>query len=699
MKKILLFLLTVCALTVTAQTKYSPSAQLLLKDQSSIKHAKCVGEERYIHTTLQVSDASVLEQHGIIVGTQVGDLTTALVPVSKFAQLGNIPEVSYIEAGRTAHLLLDVALPAIGYDQILTSNYTPEPYLGKGVIVGVVDLGFQWDHPAFRNADGSTRVLAAWNQNDNTGTPPEAYSYGSLYDTNEEVLNGLTQAFETHATHVTGIAAGSAIEGIPYGGVAREASLILVEAEHSGGSSMTSEGIIDGINFIFEYAEKLGMPCVINLSLGDLFGPHDGTSSFDQMCDSLQGPGRLIVGAAGNSGRDHYHLGYDFNEENTEFRAGFTKGIPYIDAWSEEPVQFDLELYHGYSDTIIDATGWLPIDSIYETTVTFFDREITVSVTSERNPYNNKYNTYIEMSGVRNIGNSYFAIKAKGESGHLDMWCNAPTIEFSSRKKSDWLEGDTNMTLNELGGTGKRITSVGSYTTDDSKLCIKGNNYSTGYELNAVSPFSSTGHTADGRIKPDIIAPGSLITSAYNKFLIGGMFNTTTDEIVLDNDTIYYGLSSGTSMAAPIVTGTYAIWLQAKPDMTPEEAKEILTLTAIQDEYTTDTAKAGHGKINPYAGLIHIFDKSNISSPALDGNVQLYPTIGDGNFTIYYTESEYPTQLRIYNATGMLIGTYNMDEQPANASLKMTIPNGYKGIHYIQVTTNKGQYTHKYVSR
>ena len=173
MRKFFLLLFAFCAIGAMAQGKYSPSAQLLLKEQSSMQQAKSNEAERYIHTTLQVSDVDVLEQHGIAVCTQVGELTTALVPVSVFAQLGDIPEVSYIDAGQTSRTLLNVALPAIGYDKILTSNYTPEPYLGKGVIVGVVDLGFQWDHAAFRNPDGSTRILAAWNQNDKSGTAPE----------------------------------------------------------------------------------------------------------------------------------------------------------------------------------------------------------------------------------------------------------------------------------------------------------------------------------------------------------------------------------------------------------------------------------------------------------------------------------------------------------------------------------------------
>ena len=706
MKKFISLLLITCAIITQAQVRYSPSAQqLLLNHNAGIQHAKDNGKEHYIHTTLQVSDIDALEQYGIIVGSQVGDFTTALVPASMFARLGEIAAISYVDAGNISHLLLDKALSDIEYDKILTLPYTPQPYLGKGVIVGIVDLGFQWDHAAFRNADGSTRIIAAWNQNDTTGTSPHPYSYGSLYDSEEEILNGYCGVDEVHATHVTGIAAGSAIADIPYGGVAREASLILVEAQHAGGSGMFDQGITDGINFIFNYADSLDMPCVINLSIGSNFGPHDGTSIFDQMCDSLQGPGRLIVGAMGNSGRQHYHLGYDFDSEHTEFRAGMRQegnALPELDAWCDEPFSIELELYHGHTDTILDTTGWIPLDSVFETTLKYFYREMTVTATSQLCPFNNKYNIHVVVSGIKNLGNAYFALKARGEKGHLDIWNNAPGTQFSSRGFEGWLEGDTKMTLNEIGGTGKRITSVGAYTSDTLKYCIDGSSYSVDYQLHAVAPFSSRGHTADGRIKPEIIAPGCIITSAYNKFSAAQPFNfyreMTTNIYYLHNDSNYYGANSGTSMAAPVVTGTYAIWLQAKPDLTPEEAKEVLRLTATQDPYTTQDDMAGYGKINPYKGLLHLLDKAKVESPFEGNNVGIFPTIGDGNFTLLCNPTEQPRELRIYNSTGMLIGIYNIDEYIENTPLQFYIPNNSRGIYYIQVTTDKGQYTYKYIT-
>ena len=351
MRKILVLILSLCSLSALyAQSKYTPSAQLFLQQNGRHDLQRCVrkGGERYVPATIRTTDSDALTRAGIQVGTCAGEWVTAWVPTELLGALDDMPAVDCIEAGQLAYPMLDKALPDIGYERVLQAQDLPYPYLGKDVIVGIVDIGFQWDHIAFRREDGSSRIAVAWNQNDTTGVPPEGYIYGSVFDTEEKILSAEPCSIDIHATHVASIAAGSAFDGNPYGGVAREADLVLVDALHTADGGMYEEGIVDGIQFIFDYARRVGKPCVVNLSIGNYFGPHDGTSAFDMMCDTLQGEGRLIVGAMGNMGAYNYHLEYDFDAKAKEFRTGFRQkslSLPMADLWSEAPVHIGIEIY------------------------------------------------------------------------------------------------------------------------------------------------------------------------------------------------------------------------------------------------------------------------------------------------------------------------------------------------------------------
>lgn len=699
MKKFILLAAVVCALAATAQSKLSPSTQLFFnKNNNTMQRIKGDNNGQYIPVILQSNDVEALDEYGIIVGSQTDSYVTALVPASLIPQIDEIDCIDYLFFNNPSRPMLDEALTDMGYYQIDEKPYTM-PYTGKGVIVGVVDIGFQWDHMALRNADGSTRILAAWNQNDTTGEHPEDYEYGSLYDTQEELWAAPICTVESHGTHVTSIAAGTRHDGVPYHGVAPEASLILVEALHDEYGSIQDAAIVDGICFIFEMAEELGMPCVINLSLGNYFGPHDGTSPFDMMCDYIQGEGRLIVGSMGNSGAERYHLGYDFDTQPAEFRAGLKQqgsSLPYVDIWSDAPIQVGLELYHGKTDTLLDWTGWIPFGSPFETTVKFFDQEVLVEAASSQYEANGKYNMQMRASGIRNLGNCYFALRVMGESGKVNMWCQSPATQFHKQGFEEWLDGDTIMTMNETGGTGKRITSVGSYTTDIEKNTNSG--YSVDYTLHAVSPFSGRGPSADGRMKPEVAAPGCIITAAFNKRIssVPGKYynNMLVDSFALGDQFYHYGASSGTSMAAPIVTGTYAMWLQANPTLTPEQAKEILSITSSQDEYTTNERDMGYGKIRPYEGLCHILEASSLNTPDSQTNILVYPTAGDGAFTLYCGDNNEPADINIYNTTGALVAHY----ETAGCGLTThTIPTAQVGIYYIQVTTANSSCTYKYI--
>ncbi len=684
-----------------SQSKYSPSAQLFLSQNkpTEMKRSSSTPREYYIPATIRTTDCEALQEAGIIIGTHAGEWVTARVPINAWDKLGKIDGVEYIDAGKLSYPMLNRALPDIGYERVLQAKDMPYPYLGNGVIVGIVDIGFQWNHIAFRQADGSTRIAVAWNQNDTTGTPPEGYSYGTLLDSEERLFAAPPCSIESHATHVTSIATGSAFDKNPYGGVAREADLVLVEALHTAEGGIYNEGIIDGINFIFEYARSVGKPCVINLSIGGYFGAHDGTSPFDVMCDSLQGEGRLIVGAMGNLGEYRYHLGYDFTEQKKTFRTGFLasgSALPQADIWSEAPVRIAIEAYNSNDHTLYASTGWLLADSAYEEAVIERgEQEVLIQVANGYSDANRLYNTMLDMQSTTAITGLYFAIVVEGSEGRLDMWNNALSNQFDTMGHEGWINGDNHHSLMEVGGTGRRITSVGAYVTTDT-LQVRTGEYSNHYNLLAAAPFSGRGNSRDGRMKPEIAAPGCIIVAALNEVQAthkGHFFyNMTAAEYLYDNQTYYYGANWGTSMASPIVTGTYALWLQAEPALTPEYAKETLRATAFRDEYTTAPTITGYGKINPYDGLCYLLDVGAIQNTQSISAMRLYPTIGNGRFTLLSSSNEAIAQLYLYNSTGMVVYKKELHNIRAGEPIAITLPTLSEGIYHVEIV-GKDQYT------
>ena len=184
---------------------------------------------------------------------------------------------------------------------------------GKDVILGIVDSGVDVTHDDFRNPNGTTRISAYWDQNDSTGTPP-GFGYGSEWLANALVSN--PRAWDTvgHGTHVAGIAAGngsaSKVDSLRYRliGLAPEAELVVVAVDLSRDTS-----ILDAVAYVFERAESEGKPAVVNLSLGNQFGPHDGQTPLETGIDALVGPGKLVVAAAGNDGVTRIHAALHLN--------------------------------------------------------------------------------------------------------------------------------------------------------------------------------------------------------------------------------------------------------------------------------------------------------------------------------------------------------------------------------------------------
>jgi subtilisin family serine protease len=170
-------------------------------------------------------------------------------------------------------------------------------YTGKGVIIGVIDQGIDYNHPDFQNPDGSTRVLRYWDHSVNGPNTPSEYGYGCVWDEND-INQGICTSIETgstHGTNVAGMAASNASANGSNIGFAPEASLIVVETDFS--ITNWSLSIAEACDYIFKVADSLDMPAVINISLGSYYGTHDGLDPASEMIDSLLNAkeGRIVV--------------------------------------------------------------------------------------------------------------------------------------------------------------------------------------------------------------------------------------------------------------------------------------------------------------------------------------------------------------------------------------------------------------------
>ena len=192
-----------------------------------------------------------------------------------------------------------------------------------------------------------------------------------------------------------------------------------------------------------------------------------------------------------------------------------------------------------------------------------------LSVTGEINPINGKTHLMLNFNYL-NTPNYYHGLYIiSSNKGDINMWTEDIYSQFSNYGLKGFVDGNDDMTVGEIGGTGKRILSAGAYVTCDYWLQFGVPHY-IDEKVNRLASFSSHGPTADGRIKPDITAPGTFIKSSLSNYYTGD--KTTYCTINWNGNKYEYGYMQGTSMASPFITGVVATWLQAYPYLTPEDA-------------------------------------------------------------------------------------------------------------------------------
>ncbi len=684
----------------------------------------------YVAALMKVSedfDPSQFDSYQVEVNTALETLYTVHIPIDQYADFLEVPGIAYIELTKKVHPKLETALEASQVDRVHLGENLSQKYSGKGVVMGIIDFGFDYTHPTFYDSEGDTyRIKKVWEQNTLEGEPPAGFSYGRELSSEQSLLEAQTDIPLTgHGTHVAGIAAGSggALNEL-YRGVAYESDIVLVSVNSREGISGKNTGVIDGINYIFQYADSVGKPAVVNLSQGHHTGPHDGTSLADQAIDALSGPGRIIVGAVGNEGDAsgfYLHFDHDFENEDTilsyvVWPDGISAGNTLVDIWGEEGANFEvsIEVFNPRTKVQEAVSASLdsdnPVSFVSGTLVDLEGDTLYYEGGIEINPLNNRPHAllFIDNTGQSEgedvdfndlLDNDFVQLRFQADRGTVHAYAannsgEAFFTDLSGIGADEFIEGtrvlggNPNSTMGELGGTARSIISVGGYTTKNSFMNTNGDEVSLDEVIGEPYVRTSRGPTLDGRLKPEISAPANLIASAENSFY--AEFDPLVEVGQIDKgDGSHwsFGIRRGTSTAAPLVAGIAGLMLELAPDLDPEGIKELMATHAEQDDFTGALPNQvwGHGKINAYGIISSMEQLTSALSDQVVGTIRIFPNPNKGHFSLH-ADLTGELHISIFDLQGRSV----FDKQffKDNSTLNLDLPQNLEGMYFLKLRQN-----------
>lgn len=632
---------------------------------------------------------AVLEEYGCQKLAQFGDIYIANIPLSSMPALSLNKNVQRIEANRVRSVKNDSIARAINALPAYEGKNMPQAYTGKGTVVGIMDIGFDLTNPTFYDATATNyRIKRFWDQlarNGNATLP-----VGKDFRTEEDIKN-CERSYDglefSHGTHTLGTAAGSGYD-TPYRGVAYESDMCVVNnatgnnahliADEDYNKFTTATDVL-GFKYIFDYAKEMEQPCVISFSEGSSETFEEEERLFYEVLDQMVGPGRILVASAGNNASDYSYFKKPAGAEKAGLVLFTMTGTPCsFTLKSAQPFQLKFLMYGQDPDTwentdLLDShtittteVCALP-DSIYSYEKRMVngsgESQFEFTVHAYRSCYNASeyvYDVVIKSSGSIGLWeNAYFEVI--GDEAEIEFFARSGF--FGNGDEEHLKYAENSHTINSPSAA-PRVISVGATAhrtqfVNKSGELMDDDNYGEGGER---ADFSSTGPTLDGRIKPDVMAPGTHIISAFSHFYLNSQNGqdeamNTVQTSTFNGREYGWNADSGTSMATPAVAGAIALWLQANPTLSPEDIVGIFSRTCTQtkSDLSYPNNYYGYGQIDVYRGLLDILQLSRIEELSLK-HTSAKLEVSNKQLVVNLKEpSSRKIAVRIYSVGGALV--------------------------------------------
>ncbi len=614
-------------------------------------------------------------------------------------------------------LLLDTTVIITGASDVWAGQQAgktdlPQAFTGKGVISGIIDMGFDARHPMFRLSDGQSRIRWFWD----TTLESDDSTLGTFYDTSEKIVNAepneMAMAF-SHATHVAGIMAGSEFGGVK--GIAHESEMFWAEIpdyltgqqktifidlmrQHFPDKPLLADRLqtwessdlfyLLGVKKMFDDADALGRPCVINFSYGSRNQwMYTSATVREIISEMLQKPGHILVAATGNDGvLDVYRekkagesLKIDISTTPLNLLLQWKRqDTPPVLTLKGEKVNITVN----FEKLMTAAANWNaesePGEVLQEDlygddnclNMTYMDQlsndEYVVVKLSNSNPDFKNYTLSCESPGALRIFSTFMSFN---ETNPTDPGFQPGTVGYPA--------GYT-----DVIGVGAMHYRNAVKTLD--------NKWETNAQLASkpgqLASISSCGPTIDNVVKPDVVAPGHNVISAFSGACIKeDMQKTKVYEEEKFGANHRLAAFTGTSMASPCVAGIIALWLQANPKLTQQDVMEIIRKTSHQPDpaYTEKNNYYGWGVIDAYAGMLEAL-KLTSSVRGLSTHQPVHASIRLQGKTLHVGIGDNDKgELRVYTTSGMLAGVYTL-----TGNTTINLSHLADGVYALQLNTS-----------